>query len=45
VRELVEQYIARFRIDSQAKIFGLNAVKFYGLTIYESAFQSHGPAS
>jgi L-fuconolactonase len=45
VRELVEQYVARFPVDSQAKIFGLNAVHFYGLPVEEPASQSYGPAS
>jgi L-fuconolactonase len=45
VHEVVEQYIARFHTGSRGKIFGLNAVKFYGLTINEPATQSHGSAS
>jgi L-fuconolactonase len=45
VRDVVEQYITRFQIDSRDKILGLNAVRFYGLTVNEPASQSHGPAS
>lgn len=45
VRDLVMQYITRFQTGSRDKIFGLNAVHFYGLTIDEPASQSHGPAS
>lgn len=45
VHKLIGQYMARFDTESQAKIFGLNAVHFYGLTINEPASQSHGPAS
>jgi L-fuconolactonase len=45
VREVVDRYIARFQPGSQAKIFGLNAIQFYSLTISESASQSHGLAS
>jgi L-fuconolactonase len=45
VRKVVEQYIARFHPGSQANIFGLNAIQFYGLTINEPASHSHGPAS
>jgi L-fuconolactonase len=45
VREVVERYMARFQPGARAKIFGLNAIQFYGLRISESAFQSHGPAS
>lgn len=41
----LEQYITRFQIDWQAKIFGLNTIHFYGLTINEPASQSHGPSS
>jgi len=45
VRNLVEQYVTRFHIESQAKIFGLNAVRFYGLTTSEPDSQFHGLAS
>jgi L-fuconolactonase len=45
VCEIIEQYITRFQIDSQAKIFGLNAIHFYGLSVNEPASHSHGPAS
>jgi L-fuconolactonase len=45
VRESVERYIARFQPASQAKIFGLNAIQFYGLTTNEPAAQCHEPSS
>jgi L-fuconolactonase len=37
VREIIEQYITRFQIDCRAKILGLNAVHFYGLTVNQPA--------
>lgn len=44
-RNLVEQYVARFHPDFQAKIFGRNAVHFYGLTVNQPASQCHGSPS
>ena len=40
VRSLVAQYVRNFPVEQQQKIFGLNAISFYGLNI-----SSHEPAS
>jgi L-fuconolactonase len=45
VRELVAQFAARLPSESQHKIFGQNAIQFYGLNIDEPHSDSHGPVS
>ncbi len=45
VRELVAQYAARLPSELQQKIFGLNAIQFYGLNIDQPPAYSYGSVS